>query len=1143
MESVDKRAKAKAIASITRYSRRLVEYFIVVSSVPKFSTDNSNTGSDVASSRSQNLSYSSEFDDTPQNISIEDDIDDELNFDPVITSRYPLKDHPGSPLHQSVTTFCHPDGVIKLKSKPSLPKIHYFVMSGKRGSNTYGVCLTVYEPYKIVLRSGPSPTEVEMYIPKCICILSAYPYLVAFREYLTQLDRLTKRGDMKIPLERYITNFCAEIPAPPPGSFEVQATILDSVISMWTPPYNQPIAWVSLPFSHLFECLDIDNIITVWHALALEKQVLIVSSQLTLLTTACEILTSFLFPMRWSHAYIPLLPRFLMPILAAPTSFLIGIDRRYFNEALQHLSNDCIVVDLDKNLVNLGTQIDNIPRIPQWFENELKEVLKQNAGMIYREARSLRKEDDYSDRGQFLQLHVKEMSDAMWESKLSIYDGAFHLAFTPEMIKNPDFLNGNDNSGMGEITDVSSTNSSSQHFKKMSRTQSKWDSVQEAFFLVYVDLLQNYRKSLVFPSKEVSSSSSEPDGNNTAFGDFKSKDFLKSQRHEKRRFLAELVKTQMFDDFITKRLYGSGASDVTFFDQAIDNYVKHSISSVMDPITSMSPISSPPRENRTSSAVPDIATVKRLIGRVRSRNYFCLSDSGEPLIQSAKIRRSLKTVVAPEPNCESLADDSESIYKYEIFPSKLDETLFCEPRPLPPVVVAEFDRQKEDAALFRKKIKMLEKKVRKSAQDATFTVFFVAYSAMIGRELIELYHDALMSDSIPAQSIPAVLTSSTSDSDSQHTAADSDSEFGDEFEVNEVHRRAKFIESISSAKVEEAKAIGRAQLNLAFEILDIMKERQCNTEPAAYKYLIDACGRCGDTDRATQVLKRMHQDGIVADGVVYSRLVSAFSVENSFGRRPHEENVPDWTNGAPTNIDWNILGSSKAKINFFKSEEKYDAEGTLANNIRKNVLGLIERYKTGKDDKMDAVMKSVNEVTIRDKEHSKENYVTENVAQQIGFGENLLEVVYPDISIDTDDEKCPNCGTFLLDDDVVKGWIADANSYTTNCPICKKGFVPKFRVQSTSPSFVGSKGPGTPLICERLSPWVLEKELKTKMSDIGGTEDLLDPVWREKETKNAVLWWNLILSFMRYRLPFTFLLQGSFPQDLISPKPSTDEDI
>ena len=62
--------------------------------------------------------------------------------------------------------------------------------------------------------------------------------------------------------------------------------------------------------------------------------------------------------------------------------------------------------------------------------------------------------------------------------------------------------------------------------------------------------------------------------------------------------------------------------------------------------------------------------------------------------------------------------------------------------------------------------------------------------------------------------------------------------------------------------------------------------------------------------------------------------------------------------------------------------------------------------------------------------------------------------------------------------------------------------------------------------------------MRTKMHDIDGAEDLLDPSWREKENKNSVLWWNLILSFMRYRLPFTFLLQGIFTQDLISPMPS-----
>ena len=121
---------------------------------------------------------------------------------------------------------------------------------------------------------------------------------------------------------------------------------------------------------------------------------------------------------------------------------------------------------------------------------------------------------------------------------------------------------------------------------------------------------------------------------------------------------------------------------------------------------------------------------------------------------------------------------------------------------------------------------------------------------------------------------------------------------------------------------------------------------------------------------------------------------------------------------------------------------------------------------------------------------------------------------------------------------VVNGWSrGDAQDYTTSCHLCSTKFVPKFRIQCTSQSFKGSKGLGTPLICERLSPWVLEKELRRKMGDWNAIDDLLDSNWREKETKNAVLWWNLILAFMRYRIPFTFLLQGNFEKDLIVPLP------
>lgn len=115
---------------------------------------------------------------------------------------------------------------------------------------------------------------------------------------------------------------------------------------------------------------------------------------------------------------------------------------------------------------------------------------------------------------------------------------------------------------------------------------------------------------------------------------------------------------------------------------------------------------------------------------------------------------------------------------------------------------------------------------------------------------------------------------------------------------------------------------------------------------------------------------------------------------------------------------------------------------------------------------------------------------------------------------------------------VVDGFTpGDSQDYTTTCQKCETKFVPKFCVKSTSDTFNGSKGLQTPLICERLSPWVLEKELRLKMSDWDGIDDLLDKDWRGEESKNAVLWWNLILAFMRYRIPFTFLLQGNFEKN------------
>ena len=262
----------------------------------------------------------------------------DYTFQPKITARYPFTDYDDNPLNPMVTQFCYPVGEFIVPSREyEMPRVHHFVLTNEKGRKIYGTCLTVYEEYypqadapwrrqDSVHTDEGNEVEVTvdhsvsvLYIPRCLCILSTWPYLTAFREYLAQLYRLASGSNcMMAPIERYVMNLCMEIPAPPPGAFEVQVNILDSIIRFWAPPAKLPIAYVALPYHTLFECLDVENILHLWYCLSLERKVLLISSQYSLLTVCAEILCSLLFPMQWSHLYVPVLPRFLCPMLDAP---------------------------------------------------------------------------------------------------------------------------------------------------------------------------------------------------------------------------------------------------------------------------------------------------------------------------------------------------------------------------------------------------------------------------------------------------------------------------------------------------------------------------------------------------------------------------------------------------------------------------------------------------------------------------------------------------------------------------------------------------------------------------------------------------------------------------------------------------------
>ena len=182
-----------------------------------------------------------------------------------------------------------------------------------------------------------------------------------------------------------------------------------------------------------------------------------------------------------------------------------------------------------------------------------------------------------------------------------------------------------------------------------------------------------------------------------------------------------------------------------------------------------------------------------------------------------------------------------------------------------------------------------------TSEVTTFTVFFMAFTSVIGKELMAVDNESL--DQMDSKDIVSTYKREKSETEKvgdmiNDIMMDADlpqtptrREEKKERQQPTPQRtpvRHRFNDKLSTLKIMEARETARAELAIAFEMLKMMKERGLRADPEAYQCLIDACGRCGDTNLATQLLSRMHEDGIVADGVVYSSLVSAFSAESAW---------------------------------------------------------------------------------------------------------------------------------------------------------------------------------------------------------------------------------------------------------------------
>eukprot|EP00727_Mastigamoeba_balamuthi_P006063 m51a1_g2076 hypothetical protein (830) ;mRNA; r:1484890-1488386 len=153
--------------------------------------------------------------------------------------------------------------------------------------------------------------------------------------------------------------------APPPYIFYALRTLLDG------PTALKDIPDLDVPLYTVIDTLGEENLVMLLRCLLLEQKLLVVSSDLALLTIVCEGLVSLLYPFRGPGVYIPVLPASMSEFVHCLGGPVIGIH----DSSLRRLEG------IPPNLIKKPTELPYLPPdAEEALLRDLKEVWRPHHG-------------------------------------------------------------------------------------------------------------------------------------------------------------------------------------------------------------------------------------------------------------------------------------------------------------------------------------------------------------------------------------------------------------------------------------------------------------------------------------------------------------------------------------------------------------------------------------------------------------------------------------------------------------------------------------------------------------------------------------------------------------------------------------------
>ncbi|KRY75885.1 DENN domain-containing protein 5A, partial [Trichinella pseudospiralis] len=343
---------------------------------------------------------------------------------PAVLAHYP-KHRPERPFAQEILSLCLPRGLrfCTQKNLPNKPSFHTFVCIRMDGSRLDGCALTFYEKvkdekvmqkmqalhntYLRELTAGKAPDSAasledsptraklmeehvggssahtlprrgkssskkrfsfydsnhdKLYVCKCIALITKLPVVSACESLLTAIYSLTKESELQLPLESYVYWLLYELPLPPPG-LSLKLTLLDRDV-VFQCPSTKELPFFDYPIGNALSIITVELFVKIYTCVLLERQVLFCSKELYLLMLFAETFQILLFPFRWQHVYVPILPCSQFVFLEAPLPFIMGL---WYEETIPEniFELNVCVVDIDNKHVVLP---EGVPMLPDRAE-------------------------------------------------------------------------------------------------------------------------------------------------------------------------------------------------------------------------------------------------------------------------------------------------------------------------------------------------------------------------------------------------------------------------------------------------------------------------------------------------------------------------------------------------------------------------------------------------------------------------------------------------------------------------------------------------------------------------------------------------------------------------------------------------------